>query len=200
MNFAVLASGNGSNLQAIIDAHKKGRIRGELRLVISDKADARALARARKAGVKEVVCVDPKDFASREAFDAALVAILKKEKIGLVVLAGFMRILSPVFIQAFRHKIINVHPALLPAFKGAHAIKDALTYGVKVTGVSVHFVDEDVDHGAIIAQQALDVKPQDTPDSLALRIHKVEHVLYPKCVDLFLRGKLKVSGRTVKSE
>ncbi len=198
MNFAVLASGNGSNLQAIIDAIKKGRIQGDLKVVISDKPEALALTRARKAGVKTVLFVDPKKFLSREAFDQELVAILKKEKVSLVVLAGFMRILSPAFIQAFRNKVINVHPALLPSFKGSHAIQDALEQGVKVTGVTVHFVDEQVDHGAIIAQAPVDVLPEDTADSLAERIHKVEHVLYPKVVDLFLRGKLKVSGGRVK--
>jgi phosphoribosylglycinamide formyltransferase-1 len=199
MNFAVLASGNGSNLQAIIDAKKKGKIKGELTVVISDKADAKALVRARKAGVKTVLHVDPKEFPSREDFDDELVAVLKKEKVSLVVLAGFMRILSPVFIKAFRNKIINIHPALLPSFKGAHAIKDALAHGVKVTGVTVHVVDEEVDHGAIIAQVAVEVKPKDTMDSLATRIHAAEHILYPKVVDLFLRGKLKISGRGVKA-
>ena len=200
MNFAVLASGNGSNLQAIIDATKKGRIAGDLKLVISDKPDALALKRAETAGVKTVLFVNPKDFLSREDFDAELVAILKREKIGLIVLAGFMRILSPVFIKAFRHKIINVHPALLPSFKGAHAIQDALAYGVKVTGVTVHFVDEEVDHGAIIAQAAVEIKPEDTLGSLAERIHKAEHILYPKTIDLFLRGKFRTSGRIVKAE
>lgn len=189
MRFAVLASGNGSNLQAIIDAKKKGRVRGELAVVISDKAEAKALVRARKAGVRTVLHVDPKAFPSREAFDAELVAILKKEKVGLVVLAGFMRILSPVFIQAFRNRIINIHPALLPSFKGSHAIKDALAFGVKVTGVTVHVVDEEVDHGAIIAQAAVEIRPKDTIDSLATRIHKAEHILYPEVVDSFLQGK-----------
>ena len=200
MNFAVLASGNGSNLQAIIDAKKKGRIKGTLALVISDKPDARALIRARKAGVKSVLFVNPKEFPSREDYDDELVSLLRKEKVGLVVLAGFMRILSPVFIKAFRHRIINIHPALLPSFKGSQAVKDALAYGVKVTGVTVHFIDEEVDHGAIIAQVPLDIRPKDTIESLSKRIHKVEHVLYPKVIDLFLRGKLKVSGRIVKAK
>ena len=198
MDFAVLASGNGSNLQAIINAAKKGKIRGKLKLVISDKADARALERARKAGVPKVLFVDPKGFPSREDYDDELVSILRKEKVGLVVLAGFMRILSPVFIRAFRYKVINVHPALLPAFKGGHAVKDSLAYGVRVTGVTVHFVDEQVDHGAIIAQGAVEVKPKDTVETLSKRIHKMEHVLYPKVVDNFLRGKYKVSGRIVR--
>lgn len=200
MNFAVLASGNGSNLQAIINAAKKGRVRGKLKLVISDKADARALERARKAGVPKVLFVDPKGFPSREDYDDELVSLLRKEKVGLVVLAGFMRILSPVFVRAFRHKVINVHPALLPAFKGAHAVKDSLAYGVRVTGVTVHFVDEQVDHGAVIAQGAVEVKPKDTVETLSKRIHKMEHVLYPKVVDNFLRGKYKISGRIVKAK
>ncbi len=190
MNFAVLVSGNGSNLQAIIDACKKGKVKGELKVVISDKVDAFALTRARKAGIKTAVFVNPKDFPSREDFDAELIAVLKQEKVDLVVLAGFMRILSPVFIRAFRNKIINIHPALLPAFKGAHALKDALSFGVKVTGVTVHFVDELVDHGAIIAQVPVEIKPKDTLQTLAVRIHKVEHALYPKVIDQFLRGKL----------
>ena len=151
MNFAVLVSGNGSNLQAIIDATRKGKIKGALKLVLSDKAGAYALTRARKEGIRTVLFVNPGNFRSREDFDAELVSVLKKEKIDLVVLAGFMRILSPVFIRAFRNRIMNIHPALLPAFKGGHALKDALSCGVKVTGVTVHFVDEQVDHGAIIA-------------------------------------------------
>jgi phosphoribosylglycinamide formyltransferase-1 len=197
MNFAVLASGNGSNLQAIIEAGKKGKIKGTLQLVLSDKADAYALTRAEKAGIRTVV-IDPKDFASREAFDEAVVKALKKENIQLVVLAGFMRILSPAFIKAFKDRIINVHPALLPAFKGGHAIKDALEYGARVTGVTVHFVDEEVDHGAIIAQAPVEIAPNDNMDALAQRIHKVEHELYPKVIDLFLKGKLKISGRKVR--
>jgi phosphoribosylglycinamide formyltransferase-1 len=197
MNFAVLASGNGSNLQAIIEAGKKGKIKGTLQLVLSDKADAYALTRAEKAGIRTVV-IDPKDFSSREAFDEAVVKALKKENIQLVVLAGFMRILSPAFIKAFKDRIINVHPALLPAFKGGHAIKDALEYGARVTGVTVHFVDEEVDHGAIIAQAPVEIAPNDNMDALAQRIHKVEHELYPKVIDLFLKGKLKISGRKVR--
>ena len=198
MNFAVLASGNGSNLQAIINAVKKGRIKGTLTLVISDKPEAMALTRARKAGVKTVLFVNPKEFPTREDYDDELVSLLRKEKVGLVVLAGFMRILSPVFVKAFPHKIINVHPALFPAFKGAHAVRDALAHGVKVTGVSVHFVDEEVDRGALIAQAPVEVKPKDTIETLSKRIHKTEHVIYPRVVDLFLRGKYKVVGRIVK--
>jgi len=200
MNFAVLASGNGSNLQAIINACKKRKIKGELKVVISDRAEAKALTRARKAGIKHVLFVNPKEFPSREDFEDELVSILRKEKVGLVVLAGFMRILSPVFVKAFRNKIINVHPALLPGFKGACAVKDTLAHGVKVTGVTVHFVDEKIDNGAIIAQAPVEVRRGDTVVSLSNRIHKAEHIIYPKVVDLFLRGKLKVVGRIVQSK
>ena len=197
MNFAVFASGNGSNLQAIIDACRKKKIRATLGLVLSDKADAYALTRARKAKVPCVVHIDPKGFRSREDFDAAAIALLKRAKIDFIVLAGFMRILSPVFIRTFKNRILNIHPALLPAFKGGHAIKDALAHGVKVTGVTVHFVDEEVDHGAIILQEAVEIRAKDTAQTLAMRIHKVEHRLYPKAIDLFARGKLRVAGRVV---
>lgn len=197
MNFAVLASGNGSNLQAIMEAVKKGKIKGCLQLVVSDNADAYALTRAEKAGIASVV-IDPKAYSSREAFDEAVIKVLKKDNVQLVVLAGFMRILSPLFIKAFPNRIINVHPALLPAFKGAHAIQDALEYGVQVTGVTVHFVDEQMDHGTIIAQEAVAVDPRDSIDALAQRIHKVEHELYPKVIDLIVRNKLKIAGRKVK--
>ena len=190
MNFAVLASGNGTNLQAIIKAVKGKQIKASLKVVFSDKANAFALERARKAGVPVVAHLDPKKFESREAFDLAVVDLLKKEGIELVVLAGYMRILSPSFIAAYRDRIMNIHPALLPAFKGAHAIKDALKFGVKVTGVTVHFVDEEVDHGPIIAQAAVEIKPNDTYDTLAERIHGAEHQLYPYAISLFVRGKI----------
>ncbi len=198
MRFAVLASGNGSNLQALINACRRGRIKAELAAVVSDREDAYALERARRAKVPLVLCVDPKAFAGREDFDRHLVGILREARIDLVVLAGFMRILSPLFVREFRDRILNIHPALLPAFKGGHAVKDALEYGVKFTGVTVHFVDEEVDHGAIILQEPVAVRPKDTPETLAARIHKVEHRLYPRAVDLFARGKLRVSGRLVK--
>jgi phosphoribosylglycinamide formyltransferase-1 len=200
MNFAVFASGNGSNLQAIIDACRKKKIKGTLKLVFSDKESAFALQRARKAGVPCIAWKDPKAYKTREDFDRAVVKLLKSEGIDLVVLAGFMRLLSPVFIRAYRGRIINVHPALLPAFKGAHAIKDAFEYGVKVTGVTVHLVDEEIDHGAIIAQAAVAVDPQDTLASLEAKIHGVEHRIYPQVIDLFARGKIRVNGRQVTSD
>jgi phosphoribosylglycinamide formyltransferase-1 len=197
MNFAVLVSGNGSNLQAIIKAVKAKAIKANLAVVISDKKDAFALERARDAGI-EAVFINPKDYAGREAFDVAVIEKLKEFSIDFVVLAGFMRILSPVFIKAFPNKILNIHPALLPAFKGAHAIRDAFDSGVKVTGVTVHFVDEEVDHGAIILQEAVEIEPGDTLELLEERIHKTEHKIYPQAIGLFAEGKIYISNRNVR--
>ena len=197
MNFAVLASGNGSNLQAIINAVKAGKIKGHLVLVVSDRENAFALKRARKAKVPTAF-VDPKQFSDRESFDRAVVEKLRQSSVDFVALAGFMRILSSYFINAYRDKILNIHPALLPAFKGSHAIKDALEYGVKVTGLTVHFVDEQVDHGVIILQEAVPIHPTDTLEKLEKTMHSVEHKLYPKAIDLFARGKLEIRGRMVR--
>lgn len=196
MRFAVFASGFGSNLQVIIDAVKRKKIRAELALVVSDKKDAFALTRARKAKIKTFV-LDPKSFSDRESFDREVVRNLREEKIDFVVLAGFMRILSAYFVREYPHKIINIHPALLPAFVGGHAIRDAFEHGVKMTGVTVHFVDEKVDHGAIIAQGTVEILPKDTLKTLEKKIHRLEHTLYPKAIDLLTRGKLTVKGRKV---
>lgn len=198
MNFAVLASGNGTNLQAIIDALKKKKIKGTLKVVLSDKPHAMALERARKAQVPCIAWMDPGVHKTREAFDKAVVKLLKREQVDFVVLAGYMRILSPVFVRAFKDRILNIHPALLPAFKGAHAIRDAFEYGAKVAGVTVHFVDEQVDHGAIVLQAAVEIRPTDTLASLEAKIHAIEHKLYPQAVDLLARGKLKIKGRIVQ--
>lgn len=192
MNFAVFVSGHGSNLQAIIDAVKSGRIKARLALVVSDKKDAYALERARKAGIKALI-LNPKDFAGREEFDKAVIRRLQKEKIGLIVLAGFMRILSEHFIHTYRNKILNIHPSLLPQFKGAHAIKDAFEAGVKTTGVTVHFVNEDLDSGPVILQETVEVVQGESVEQLEEKIHKVEHRLYPKAIDLFVRGKLAIT-------
>lgn len=197
MNIAVLVSGSGTNLQAIIDAVKSGYIPAKIALVLSDKKDAFALERARKAGIDTIV-LDKKDFKTREDFDKEIIKNLKKRDAGLVVLAGFMRLLSPHFIQEYRNRIINIHPALLPAFKGTHGIKDALEHGAKVTGATVHFVDEKLDNGAIILQQTVEVKEDDTEKTLLERIHKEEHRIYPEAIKLFVEGKLKVEGRRVK--
>ena len=196
MNFAVFASGNGTNLQAIINAFKKGKIKAKLSCVVSDNPNAFALKRAKKEKIKTLI-VEPKNFSDRESFDRGVVNLLKKEQIDFIVLAGFMRILSPFFIQQYPQKILNIHPALLPSFRGAHAIKDAFEYGVTTTGVTVHFVDEKVDNGPIILQEAVKINPKGTLKTLEKKIHSIEHKIYPHAIDLFARGRIKTSGRKV---
>jgi len=197
MNIAVLASGNGTNFEAIVSSVEKGKLKNAtIKLLISDKKDAFVLKRAEKHKIKSLF-IDPKIFESRILFDKEIVRIFRKEKIGLVVLAGFMRILSPYFVKAFKNKILNIHPALLPSFKGKSAIKEAYEYGVKVTGVTIHFVDNGVDHGPIIFQKALKIKEKESLDSLEIRIHRLEHRLYPEAIKLFIQRRLKVSGRKV---
>jgi phosphoribosylglycinamide formyltransferase-1 len=197
MNIAVFVSGNGTNLQAIIDAASRGEIKAKIALVVSNNKDAYALTRAEKAGVESFV-LSHKDFKTRTDYDKEIIKELKKKNIELVVLAGFMRLLSPHFVREYRNKIMNIHPALLPDFKGTHGIKDAFRSGVKKTGVTVHFVDEELDHGPIILQEAVDISDEDTLETLENRIHKVEHKLYPKAIQLFVEGKLKIEGGSVR--
>jgi len=196
ISIAVLCSGSGTNLQAIIDNVKSGYIPAKIVLVVSDKKEAFALERANKAGI-ETIALDKKDYKSREDFDKELIKHLKKRDVGLVVLAGFMRLLSGYFIKEYKNKIINIHPALLPSFKGTHGVKDALECGVKVTGVSVHFVDENLDNGPIITQKCVDIKDDDTEKTLLERVHIEEHKIYPEAIKLFVEGKLKIEGRKV---
>ena len=196
MNIAILCSGNGTNLQAIIDAVKRGTIPARIAVVISDNPAAFALERAKKVGVETLV-LNPKDFKNREDFDKEVIKNLKKKDAGLVVLAGFMRLLSDHFIKEYRNRIINIHPALLPAFKGTRGIKDALDYGAKVTGATVHFVDEKLDHGPIILQKALEIEDNDTEETLLARVHNEEHKIYPEAIRLFAEGRLKINGRRV---
>ncbi|HLD69691.1 MAG TPA: phosphoribosylglycinamide formyltransferase [Candidatus Omnitrophota bacterium] len=196
MNFAVFASGHGSNLQAIIHSVQKGEIKASLSLVFSNNPQAFALERANRSGIKTLI-LNPNDYINRQSFDREIMVHLKEEKIDFVVLAGYMLLLSPFFIKKFPYKILNVHPSLLPAFKGTRAIKDAFLYGVKTTGVTIHFVDEKMDHGQIIMQEAVRIKETDTLEILEQRIHSIEHRLYPKVIDLFAEGKLKVEGRKV---
>ncbi len=197
MNIAVFCSGNGSNFQAIIDASKNGLLNADIALMVCDNPNAYAITRAKNAGIKALV-LNINDFPSQEAFEARIIEKLVTEQIELICLAGYMRLLLPSFINKYREKIINIHPALLPSFKGIRGIKDALDYGVKVTGVTVHFVNEDMDAGPIILQEAVVVEENDTKETLADKIHKVEHRLYPKAVKLFIEGRLKVTGRRVK--
>ena len=195
-SIGVLVSGSGSNLQAIIDAVEAGRIPGKIGVVISNKADAYGLVRARNHGIPAEF-LDHRSFENREAFDARLVEILRSYDIRLVCLAGFMRLLTPVFLSAFPDRILNIHPALLPSFPGTHGPRDALNYGVRFSGCTVHFLDEGIDTGPIVAQAVVPVYEDDTEESLAARILKEEHRIYPMAIRLFLEGKLTISGKKV---
>lgn len=196
MRFCVFISGQGTNLQAIMDAVKSGAITAELALVLSSNAKAYGLKRAEQAGIKTVV-FDPKNYTNKQSVDRDMVILLRQEKIDFIVLAGYMRLLTPFFIKTFHNKILNIHPSLLPSFKGVQGIKDALTYGVKVTGVTVHFVDDMMDHGPIILQEALRLQPYESMQSLEEKIHKIEHRLYPKAIQLYVEGRLKFKGRKI---
>ncbi|MDE2059300.1 MAG: phosphoribosylglycinamide formyltransferase [candidate division NC10 bacterium] len=196
LRLGVLASGRGSNLQAIIDASKAGKIDALVAIVISDVAAAHALERARQYGI-ETAFVDPSLHHTREEFDGAVIDLLRKHDVGLVCLAGFMRLLSPHFIREYRNRIMNIHPALLPAFHGLHAQRQALWYGAKVSGCTVHFVDEGIDTGPIIMQAAVPVLDEDTEESLSARILTYEHQIYSRAIQLFAEGWLEVRDRRV---
>ena len=192
----MLLSGSGTNLQAIIDSSGSDY---DVVVVVSDKPDAFGLERARTAGVP-AVHVDPKAHDGREAFNEALADMLRAHDVELVCLAGFMRILAPNLVKAFENRILNIHPALLPAFPGAHAVRDALDWGAKVTGTTVHLVDEEVDHGPILLQRAVPIERGDTEEMLHERIKSVEHELYPEAIRLFATGRVRVEGRRVVVE
>lgn len=194
---AVFASGFGSNLQALIDYNNKHGLNGDIVLVFSNNKDAFALVRAKKNNIKAVF-MDPTRYSSREKYDSKIIEMLEEEKIDLVVLAGYMLLLSQEFVHRFKNKILNIHPALLPSFKGTHGIKDAYRYGVKVTGVTVHFVDECLDSGPIILQEAFPIDPDDSVEELEEKIHKVEHKIYPEAVKYFCEDRLEIDGRRVK--
>jgi phosphoribosylglycinamide formyltransferase-1 len=193
---AVLASGTGTNLQALLDDPMVGP---RIVLVISDRDDAGALKRAADHGVTGVF-LDPADHGGREAYDSALLEILRQERITVVCLAGFMRILTAPLVRAYWGRMLNVHPSLLPAFPGAHAPRDALAWGAKVTGATVHLVDEQVDHGPVVLQVPVSVLPDDDERSLHARIQEMEHRIYPKAVRLLIEGRLRVEGRRVTIE
>jgi phosphoribosylglycinamide formyltransferase-1 len=195
---AVLASGRGSNLQAIIDGVGSGFIpHSTIVAVISDKEDAYSLERARSNGI-EALYLNPKDYMNRQEYDQKVVDLLLKRRVDLVLLAGYMRIVTGVLVNAFKSRLINIHPALLPSFPGLHAQRQALEWGVKVSGCTVHFVDEEVDHGPIILQAAVPVLEDDTEDSLAKRILEQEHLIFPQAVAWFAEGRIRVDGRRAK--
>lgn len=193
-NIVVLASGNGSNLQAIIDAMDRGEINARISALITNNPDAYVLKRARKHGVPSVL-IKPTGFGSRKEYNDALLEVLTRMDPDLIVLAGYMLLLGERIVRKFKGRIINIHPALLPSFKGTHGIRDAFEYGVKITGVTVHFVDEGMDTGEIIAQEAVAVLDDDTLEALEERIHKVEHKLYPHIIAELLDGKLERKGK-----
>ena len=197
MNIAVFCSGNGSNFQAIVDSYKKGLFKANIAIMVCDNPDAYAIERAEKEEIK-VAVVDKRAFSSKESHEAEIIEVLHKENIDLICLAGYMRILLPSFIGRYRNRILNIHPALLPMFKGTHAIRDAIEHKVKETGVTVHFVTEEMDAGPIILQEKVEVKENDTEETLAERIHKVEHRFYPEAIKLFVEGRLKIEGNRVK--
>ena len=197
MKIAVLVSGSGTNLQTLIEQLHEDETSGiEIAVVISDRQKAYALTRAKRAGIPTQI-VRTQDFENRIVFDAAISKHIENYSVELIVLAGFMKLFQPPFVRKYRNRIINVHPSLLPAFPGATPVADTLAYGVKVAGVTVHFVDEDIDTGPIIAQTVVPVYDTDDEESLHKRIQIEEHKLYPKVIKRYAQGKLKVDGRKV---
>ncbi len=194
---AVLVSGSGTNLQAIIDQIEAKRLDAKIEVVLSNRADAYGLVCAKNHGLATEV-LDHKQFPSREAYDQAVVDILRARGVELVVLAGFMRLLSPVFVKAYSNRIMNIHPALLPSFPGLHVQKKAVEHGVRFSGCTVHFVNEECDEGPIIIQAVVPVFPDDTGETLAARILKQEHRIYPQAIQLYAEGRLRVEGRRVR--
>ncbi len=200
LRVAVLASGRGSNLQALIDTIEAGQVQARIVAVISNKKEAVALERARKHGIKDLF-VDPKPFAgrpdSREAYDRSLLEVLQQHEVELVLLAGYMKIVTTVLVNAYANRMMNIHPSLLPAFPGLEVQKKAIDWGCKLAGCTVHFVTEGVDEGPIIIQVAVPILDADTPETLASRILVQEHKVYPRAVQLFAEGRLRVNGRRV---
>ena len=197
LKIAVFASGRGSNFQSIIDHIKSGETPAEVKLLISDRQQAGALKRAEHENVEHVF-IDPVHFETKADYEKELIGLLKNAGVELIVLAGYMRILSPLFVKEFKNQIINIHPSLLPAFKGLAAQKQAVDYGVKFSGCTVHFVDQGMDTGPIIKQAVVEVKSDDSPDDLAARILKQEHKIYPEAVKLIAEDKIEIEGRKVK--
>lgn len=197
IRIAVLVSGRGSNLQAIIDSIENKYLQAQISVVISDIADAYALVRARTHGIN-AVHIDPGKFASKGSYETQIQGVLDSHCVQLVLLAGYMKILGKPLLTAYKNRILNIHPALLPAFPGLHAQEQAFKHGVKVAGCTVHFVDEELDGGPIILQKCVEVKEDDTEQILAKRILEQEHKIYPEAVKLFVENKLSIEGRKVK--
>ncbi len=196
LNIGVLISGRGSNLQAIIDGIERGKVAARISVVVSNNPDAYGLERARKHGIPAVV-VDHRKYSTRQEFESVLIERLNEKGVELVVLAGFMRVLTERFLKAFPSRVVNIHPALLPSFPGVGVQAKAVDYGVRFSGCTVHFVNEGVDTGPIIAQAVVPVYPTDTGEVLADRILKMEHQIYPKVIHWIAEGRVRVEGRRV---
>lgn len=197
LSIGVLASGRGSNFQSIIDAVESGSLKAKIALLVTDNPNAFAVERARKHGIEPLIMV-PNQYGTRNDYYKAVVQELRIREVGLVVLAGFMRIIGKPLIEAYRDRVMNIHPALLPSFPGLHGQKQAQDYGVRISGCTVHFVDEGMDTGPIIIQAAVPVSYEDTEESLSERILKLEHKIFPEAIRLFSEGRLEVIGRKVK--
>ncbi len=196
LHIGVLISGSGTNLQAIMDACADGRIDGEVVVVVSSHTEAYGLERARKAGIP-AVCLDRTEYRTFGAFNKAILDALQSHGARIVVMAGYMRLLGKDVLRAYPYRVLNIHPALLPAFPGASGIRDAFEYGVKVTGVTVHFADEQFDKGPIIAQEAVPVAEDDTLETLEAKIHEIEHRIYPRALQLIAEDRVEIIGRKV---
>lgn len=196
LKIAILASGSGTNAQAMIDKAAQGTLDVSIALIVCNRPGAGVIARAEKAGIPSLV-LDHKTFADRESFDARMVQALREAGAELVVLAGYMRLLTPVFLEAFAGRVINIHPALLPSFPGVHGGADAITYGVKVSGCTVHFVEEKVDSGPVLIQAVVPVNAGESEDDLMSRIHVMEHRIYPQAIQWLAQGRIDVQGRQV---
>lgn len=197
LKLGVLCSGRGTDLQSIIDAISAKKLDAEIKIVLTDRPNVPSLIRAERAGI-ENVCVDRKKFPDQKSFEEDLIENLKRAGVELVVLAGFMRLLSSKFIREYPNRIMNIHPALLPSFPGTHAQRDALEYGVKIAGCTIHFIDEGMDTGPIILQATVPVLEDDSEETLSKRILEEEHKLYPRAIQLYAEGRLKIEGRRVR--
>lgn len=197
LKLGVLASGSGTNLQAIIDSCENNLIPAEVVVVLSDVRDAYALKRAGNAGIENYF-INPKEFDGKEKYEAQILNTLNQHSVELVVLAGYMRLIGKRFLESYPQKIINVHPSLLPSFPGAQGIKDAYDYGVKITGATIHFVDEGTDTGPVILQEVVKILEEDTLETLEEKIHKVEHKIYPEAIKLFAECRVNIDGRKVR--
>lgn len=197
VRIGVLASGRGSNLQAILDEIDSGKLAAEVALVLSDKADAFALERARNKGIPAFY-VDPKEFVTKSDYESILINLLEEHRVDLVCLAGYMRLVGKKLLGAYPNRVMNIHPALLPSFPGLHGQRDALDYGVKFSGCTVHFVDQGIDSGPIILQAAVPVLDDDTEETLSARILEQEHKIYPQAIQLFAEGRLILEGRKIR--